>query len=113
VAPRGFSNTHPLIDKLLQKDEKLRQELASHPYAWNEPRFDSSFERRRLRLLNGLFLGFAKVGGCPWLRGDDARELAIYMGDAGVRFELDAVGAKTHGRRNSKASATPIPDCSR
>jgi hypothetical protein len=101
--PRGFSNTHPLIAKLLAKDEKPRQEFASRPYSWNQPHFDPAFERRRLRFLNGVFLGFAKIGATPWLRGDDARELAIYMGNASVSFELDAVGAKTHARRGAEA----------
>jgi hypothetical protein len=100
--PREFLNAHPRIAKLLEKDEKLRQELATQPNAWNQPRFDSSFERRRLRLLNGLFLGFAKVGGSPWLRGDNARELAMHIGNANVSFELDAVGIKTQTRRNTQ-----------
>ena len=52
--------------------------------------------------MNGLFLGFSKVGGSVWLRGDNARELAIYLGDASVSFEVDAVGAKTHARRNTE-----------
>ncbi|ARP97808.1 hypothetical protein [Pseudorhodoplanes sinuspersici] len=82
---------HPTIETLLRKDEKLRQEAANSAFqfSWKQPKFDTPFERRLL-LLNGLFLGFAKVGGNGWVRGHDARELAIYMGDASVSFELDA-----------------------
>jgi len=83
--------------------EQKAQILPEFP--WYQPRFDAPFERRRLRFLNGLFLAYAKVGGHPWMRGDDARELAIYMGDASVSFELDAIGRNNarHGGRNEVA----------
>ena len=99
TVPRGFSRTHPLIAKLLQKDQIRRQNYLTSPYSWNEPCFDSPFERRRLQLLNGLFLGFEKVGGKGWIRGDNARELGIFMGSASIRFELDR---PDNGRRSQK-----------
>lgn len=101
AVPRDFSRAHPAIATLLQKDEKLRQEAAKSPYRfpWDQPKFDAPFERRRLLFLNGLFLGFAKVGGRGWMRGNDARELAIYMGDSSVSFELGGLPqGKSTGR---------------
>jgi hypothetical protein len=105
TVPRNFSRVHPAIAALLQKDEKLRQEYASRPYSWNEPHFDSPFERRRLLFLNGLFLGFAKVGGRGWVRGNDARELAIYMGDASVSFQLDGPAQRRDTKRSGSAAS--------
>lgn len=102
TAPRNFARTHPVIEGLLKKDEKLRLEAARHPFPWNKPRFEAPFERRRLLFLNGLFLGFAKIGGAPWLRGPDARELAIYVGEASTRFQVDRVGAGTQQRRSAR-----------
>ena len=98
----------------------LRQKHLAEPYSWNLPKFDSPFERRRLRILNGLFLGFAKVGGSPWIRGDDTRELSIHMGESSVSFELEAIGRRrdTRDREPPKAneklrltvkSQTPLP----
>jgi len=97
TVPRGFSRTHPAIAKLLQKDEIRRQNYQTSPYSWYEPRFDSSFERRRLQFLNGLFLGFEKVGGKGWTQGDEARELGISIGGRGFQFKLDKLD---HGRRS-------------
>jgi hypothetical protein len=107
TVPRNFSPVHPAIATLLKKDEKLRQEFALHQYSWHQPHFDSPFERRRLLFLNGLFLGFAKVGGNGWTRGADARELAIYMGDVSVSFKLDRPGEGRNGRRASSLA----PEC--
>jgi hypothetical protein len=97
TVPRGFSRTHPAVAKLLQKDEIRRQKHQASPYSWYEPRFDSLFERRRLQFLNGLFLGFEKVGGKAWVQGDEARQLGISMGNAGFQFTLDS---PDHGRRS-------------
>jgi hypothetical protein len=101
LVPRSLANPHPEIAKLLRKDEKRRQNHTQSPYSWNEPRFESAFERRRLRLLNGLLLAFERVGGSGYTRGDDAREIAIAMGNASVGFQLDAVRTKNVRRGTS------------
>jgi hypothetical protein len=103
--PRSFSRTHPLVDKLLQKDEARRQNYLTSPYSWNEPCFDAPFERRRLQFINGLFLGFEKVGGKGWIRGDTARELGVSMGNASVQFTLDRPD-KGRGSRGSDQKHT-------
>ncbi|ODR95232.1 hypothetical protein AUC70_05925 [Methyloceanibacter stevinii] len=89
AVPRDFSRAHRSIEALLRKDEKLREECAQRPYFWNKPRFDEPFERRRLRFLNGLFLAFEKVGARPWLRGNEARQLGVQLGDISLDFQLD------------------------
>jgi hypothetical protein len=35
--------------------------------SWDDPLFDSPFERRRLRILNSLFLAAARMNGKPTL----------------------------------------------
>lgn len=88
-APRGFDPAHPDVAKLLTKEEEHRQKKLAERYYWREPQFDTPFERRRLRLINGLFMAFARVGCKGWTRGDNARELSITIGDRGVGFTLD------------------------
>ena len=104
--PRNFQNVHPIVAKLLQKDEEIRAKKAASSFYWREPRFDAPFERRRLRFLNGLFLAYAKVGGSPWMRADEERDLSIHMGSAGTSFEVEAVGHNA-GRRGGGREAAP------
>lgn len=87
--PRGFTPTHPLIAALLRKDDEYRIKAQNNPYSWLRPKFDEAFERRRLRIINGLFLAFARVGGGGWIRGADAREHSISIGEKSVGFSLD------------------------
>ena len=113
TVPRNFARVHPAVATLLRKDEGRRAEAvkskAAYGFAFDPPKFESPFERRRLLLLNGLFLGFGKVGGRPWVRGTDARELGIMLGDASVHFTLDRAGS---GRqvRGRVAPATPTKE---
>lgn len=94
TVPHSFSPAHPAIASLLRKDEELREKQQSSQFSWYEPKFDSPFERRRLRVLNGIFLGIAKAGGSAWTRGETARELGLHVGERGVSFELDHPAAK-------------------
>jgi hypothetical protein len=97
TVPRNFNRTHPIITRLLEKDEAIRQKRAADRFYWREPKFESAFERRRLRFLNGLFLAAASVGGGGWIMGDDARELSLHVGDIRVGVELDHRKRKGRG----------------
>jgi hypothetical protein len=103
-APRNLVPLHPAIGTLLKKDEKIRQEIAASTlsFHWREPRFDAPAERRRLRLLNGIFLAVTKTGGSAWAQGDYAREIGVSIGGRGIMFELDYAGrAARYGERPS------------
>jgi hypothetical protein len=104
TVPRNFTRTHPVIARLLAKDEATRQKRATDRYYWREPKFETAFERRRLRVLNGLFLAAASVGGGGWVMGDEAREVSLHVGDARVGFELD------HGKRKGRGTAQIVTD---
>ncbi|WP_407168642.1 hypothetical protein [Bradyrhizobium sp. ORS 111] len=58
-----LTRADPAIAKLLSRDETIRQKMASSSFHWEKPLFESSYERRRLRILNSIFLAFARVGG--------------------------------------------------
>ena len=98
TVPRGFTRTHPVIAKLLGKDEEHRQKKLTERFYWRQPQFDSPFELRRLRILNGLLLAFAKVGCGGIVTGEQARELTLSVGDRQVGFTLDRLPHRRAGR---------------
>jgi hypothetical protein len=55
-ASRSLDRPHPVIARLLEEDKQRRMKLEETPYYWDKPRFESLDDRRRLRILNGLFL---------------------------------------------------------
>jgi hypothetical protein len=61
----------------------------SHGPGLNEPPFDLPFERRRLRILNGLFLAVGRMNGKPSFYGHEARECHVSFYQQHVRVTLD------------------------
>jgi hypothetical protein len=91
TVPKKVLTWHPTIDRLLKEDEKRREKELSEPYtfSWDKPRFDSPFERRRLRILNSLFFAVAKMNGKVSLHGREARDIGISFFQQHLPLSLD------------------------
>lgn len=87
--PRNLEEPHRLIMKLLDKDDELRKVYAEHRFQWNEPRFDAPAPKRRLRLINAIFLALQRAGCSPSFSGKDAEELGCRVGDQWVSFIIE------------------------
>lgn len=98
VVPRNFDRAHPLIAKLLAKDEEVRKKKLTEQFFWGEPQFDTPFEQRRLRILSSLYSAFSRVGSGGWMRGPNARELSVSIGNSSISFTLDRPTAKRDTR---------------
>lgn len=92
--PKSLTQPHRLIAKLLEEDEVRRQKQLASQYEWDKPLFETPFERRRLKLLNGIFTAVERCGMKPSLRGREARELHVLVGDKSVTFYLDSMQAE-------------------
>lgn len=98
---RDLRSTHSLIRHLLDEDALRRLKPSNAPYRlrYSEPFFDSPFERRRLRILNNLFLALTRAGHQPWLN-EQARNVGVTVGSQKISFTLDHPRARmqTNGR---------------
>ena len=104
--PKAMTAPHPAIARLIAQDAVRRQKQAASTYAfsWDAPVFDSSFEQRRLRLLNALFLAVARCGGKAEMRGPEAREVIIAIHQTSVAISLDRP-LKGRGKDASKGNS--------
>ncbi|MBB1178040.1 hypothetical protein DSM05_02580 [Pseudomonas sp. FW305-3-2-15-E-TSA4] len=107
---RDLSAPVPPIRKLLQADDKLRakQREVSWMASWYEPRFVSGFEQRRLRLLNAIGGGLAKIGGRLEVCDKAGRDLRAVIGEQNLTFTLDHPGARPnrHGEHEPRKDAS-------
>lgn len=110
TAPRNVKAWHPVISRLLAKDEERREKQRSSRYSfsWDAPLFDSPFERRRLRILNSLFLAAVRMDGKPEIRGREAEEIYISFHQRHVAISLDR--PKTRKGRGRTLPRNPGPD---
>lgn len=86
----SLSRPHPIIARLFKDDEKRRQKQAasSYPSSLDNPIFDNPFEKRRLRVMNAIFLSLAQAGCVCSARGKEANELTAMVGDSPVQFSI-------------------------
>jgi hypothetical protein len=89
---RSLETPHPEIAKLLQEDERRREAQRASKFlsSWNAPLFDTPFEQRRLRILNGLFGALARCGGRASIRDKEAREIYVSVGEEHLSIKLQA-----------------------
>ncbi|SAL42262.1 hypothetical protein AWB74_01716 [Caballeronia arvi] len=88
-----LDNAHPLIGRLLREDDARREAMAKNRYAWDKPRFESPFEQRRLVFLSNLFTLLAALDVRAWMRGREARELGLHIGDQHVELKIDTLAS--------------------
>ena len=106
--PRTLCPAHPGLGDLLRKEERRRQKHLASGYGWNEPYFDSPFDQRRLRFLNGLFRALEKRGHSGSAYGEEGRLHPIAMVGE-MQVVLDLAAAKDSGRSGRGTWTGPVP----
>lgn len=95
ICPRDLRQPHPAVRRVLDADEKRREKHEASSWGdWHAPWFDSPFERRRLRVLNGIFLGLTRLGAKPEIGSQKGRPLTVQVGAQTVAFLLDHPAAR-------------------
>jgi hypothetical protein len=93
---RDLGGPHPRIQKLLDADEQRRARQAESRYpTFDDPVFETSFEKRRLRILNSLLRALDRLNVSVSIDGREARTLVAHVGDFSVGFTFDGVSMKT------------------
>jgi hypothetical protein len=106
TVPREVRIWHPTVEKLLKEDEQRRerQRASSFPSSWDAPRFDTPFERRRLRVLNALVLAAGMMNGKPSISDHEGRNIHLTFHQRHIAIRLDRLKRARH--RGSTANST-------
>lgn len=96
--PTLSSGAHPIIRKLLEHDEERRES------SWQEPYYDSAIDKRRLRLLNAIFLYCHQIGCTPYMStskyDDKEQDASIRVGEQRVSVVLVTSNNKKRAKGN-------------
>jgi hypothetical protein len=106
TVPREVRIWNPAVERLLKEDEQRRerQRASSFPSSWDAPRFDTPFERRRLRVLNTLVLAAGMMNGKPSINDHEGRSIHLSFHQRHVAIQLDRL--KRARRRGYAANST-------
>jgi hypothetical protein len=110
TVPREVRVWHPAIDRLLKENETRREKQRTPPYSIssNELPFDLPFERRRVRILNSLFLALGRMNRKPSFYGHEGRECHVSFYRQHVRVTLDQ--PKQSSRRGNVTASSGSND---
>jgi hypothetical protein len=94
--PRTSVRLHPLVAQLIDENERQRevQSSSNRRLLPNAPILDSYSERRRLQILNTLFLALERCGGRPRISKDHAHETSVQVGHQTVQFALERISKR-------------------
>lgn len=108
--PRETRLWHPSVERLLKADKARqdKQQASPYGYIWDKPLFESPLDRRRLRLLNALFLAVGKFNGRP-SPDKEAKRISISFYEQHIHVGLD-VSPRSRRRSGGKTSADFHPD---
>jgi len=104
--PKTLSNPHHLIDEVLKEDAHRREQMLSDRFFWKKPIFDTAVDKRKIKILNAIFIVLSRVGERPYLRTTEPIESGATVGDTHVAFEIGAIEQKKRVTTNSEKSRT-------
>jgi hypothetical protein len=99
TVPREVRTWHSTVERLLKEDEQRRerQRASSFPSSWDAPRFDTPFERRRLRVLNTLVLAAGMMNGKPSISDHEGRNIQLTVHQRQIAIQLDRLSSQGAG----------------
>ena len=108
TVPKKVLRWHPTIEQLLKEDDRRREQQSSLAYqtSWNSPLFDSPLERRRLRILNSLFLAAERMSGRPRVDAHEPRSIQVGFYQQYVGITLNQQALPRHRGHNGKQIAS-------
>lgn len=107
------SITHSLIAKLLEQD----QERLDKGYGWDQPQFVAPLQKRRLRIINSIFIASQRLGCRPTMAmskyAESNRDVTIGVGESNVHFSLLPIDERGCAANASKMDAKRLRLCVR
>ncbi|MBG52204.1 MAG: hypothetical protein CML99_07270 [Rhodobiaceae bacterium] len=94
--PRSLQKPHRFIRRLLDADEARAAKIANERFAfsWDQPKFEAPFEKRRLRVINGLYSALERLGAKPHAPNKYGRGLSVRVNNQLISLWVDDAARK-------------------
>jgi len=86
VASKSLSPPHAAFRRQVEDDARRTAQER-----WHTPIFDTPLEKRRLRILQGLFYGLSRLGCWATVQGRETRSISVGVGHQHVPISLERV----------------------
>jgi len=107
--PKTLDGAHRALVPILKQEERRRQKDIASAWNWDKPKFDNPVAKRRLRILNGIFLALSKRGHDGALNERDGElDAHAIIGDTSVGLNIGVLGR--HRTVMIQGYTRPAPD---
>jgi hypothetical protein len=107
---RKLDRVHHGLTEILAQDERRRMKAAGVPWHWDAPKFDSPLDRRRLRILNAIFMTLAKRGHrADAYERDGEIHARATIGDTYLGLSLEPAGKRPGRGYGRDRTAVGLP----
>lgn len=89
------ASLHPAVERLLREAREDWERRPPYLSAGTQRRFADSGARRRLALVNALFLALGKAGARPEIADKEGRSIVVTVGRMPVRCQLESTWMRT------------------
>lgn len=114
---RDFQTTHQLVAKHLEHDEERRADYKRSPISLYAPKYDDGVERRRLLIINTLFVAARRLGCRTSMNTSrymqnygSERQLGLQIGESYVGFSIEPLKPRPGDRRERLVLALSRPE---
>lgn len=99
--PRSLERVHAGLKQILKQEQRRRDKFAVSGWSWDAPKFESAVDRRRLKILNAIFMALSRRGhGADAYERDGEIQATALVGDTRVGVSVDfATKLKTRAVR--------------
>lgn len=109
TVPKTLDGAHRGVRQILVKEDRRREKVATSHWHWDSPKFDNPVAKRRLRILNGIFLALAKRGHTGEVNErEDEIHASATIGDTHVTIDIGVHGK--HRTVRLSGYLKPAPD---
>jgi hypothetical protein len=103
-----FEPVHPMVARLLAHDDEAREQFKKYGHSFHKLKYESGIERRRLLILNTLFLALAGIA-CRASMGtskyeDRDRDIHVSIGASTLTFNVEPMPSKNEKRETLRVA---------
>jgi hypothetical protein len=114
--PRKLERAHYALAQIFKQEERRREKFAASNWSWDAPKLDSAVDRRRLRILNAIFMALSRRGHrAQAYERDGEIHATVRIGDMPLGLDIDVAAKRTGTRAQAQiragaalAASTPL-----
>ncbi|WP_426692911.1 hypothetical protein ACMC5O_002356 [Sphingomonas sediminicola] len=109
AVPRKLERVHHGLTQLFKQEERRREKFAASGWSWDAPKFESAVDKRRLRILNAIFMALGRRGHAAGAHERDGEiHASATIGDTRVGLSIGI--AVKHRTVREFGRDRPAPD---